>query len=116
MKNAALSVRVFGIYLAVTGVALYWLPNVTLPMLGLPEATEIWVRVAGLLTGILGMYFIRAAGRGATGFFRDTIVARLIFFTGVVGLVAAAGASPLLLAFGAIDVLGAAWTWWAIKS
>jgi hypothetical protein len=116
MKNAALSVRVFGIYLAVTGVTLYWLPNAILPLLGLPEATEIWVRLAGLLTGILGMYFIRAAARGEAGFFRDTITARLIFFTGVVGLVAALGASPLLLAFGAIDLLGAAWTLWALRS
>lgn len=115
MKNAALSVKVFGIYLAATGIGLYWLPNAILPLLGLPEATEVWVRLAGLLTGILGMYFVRAAGRNEAGFFRDTITARLIFFTGVVGLVTALDASPLLLAFGAIDLLGAAWTWWAMR-
>lgn len=116
MNRAATSVAVFGVYLAATGLGLFLVPNTILPILGFGATEEPWVRIAGLLTGILGMYFIRASRRGDAGFFRDTIIARLIFFGGVTGLVATGAASPLLLAFGTVDLAGAAWTWNSLRS
>ena len=115
MTNAARSVLFFGIYLAATGLGLFLVPGTLLPLLGLQAPADFWAQIAGLLTGILGMYFIRGAMRNDIGFFRDTIVARLIFVSGVTWLVATGAANPLLLAFGAIDLIGAVWTIVALR-
>ena len=38
-------------------------PNVLLPLFGLPETTEVWVRVVGMPVLILDLYYCGAARR-----------------------------------------------------
>jgi hypothetical protein len=115
MSRAALSIRVFGFYLGLAGTALFAVPNSVLPLLGLQTTTEVWVGLVGLLTFILGFYFLYSVRYQDVSFFRATVVARLIFFTGVTLLVLRADASPRLLAFGLVDLAGATWTWLALR-
>lgn len=116
MSNSARSILVFGIYLAVAGLSFFIAPNMVLPLMGFPITTEVWIRLMGLLTAILGMYFLYSVRHDDRHFFRATIIARLIFFTGVTALVTFKLASPLLVAFGLIDLAGAAWTWSALRT
>jgi len=116
MSNPARSITVFGIYLAVAGLSFFIAPNTALPLMGFPTTTEVWIRLMGLLTAILGMYFLYSVRYDDRHFFRATIFARLIFFTGVTTLVIFGLASPLLVAFGLIDLAGAAWTWLALRA
>lgn len=115
MPNAARSVLVFGFYLAATGLGLFFVPGTLLPVLGFRPPADFWAQIAGLLTAILGMYFIVAARNNDLSFFRASVAARLIFFAGVAWLVISGAANPLLLAFGAVDLLGAAWTMVALR-
>jgi hypothetical protein len=48
VSAAALSIIVCAIYLLGQGVSLLVAPNVILPILGLPESTDIWVRIVGM--------------------------------------------------------------------
>lgn len=115
MSNAARSITVFGIYLAAIGLGFFFVPNLILPLLGFATTGEVWIRLTGLLTAILGMYFLSSVRHNDAAFFRATIYARLIFFAGVAMLVILGWASPLLIAFGLLDLAGAAWTWRALN-
>jgi len=116
MKNPALSITVFGVYLLANGVGFVLTPNLLLPMFGFPTTTEVWVRIVGLLSGILGMYFLYLVRPDQRRFMQATVYARLIFFTGVTAFALLNFGSPLLIAFGLIDLAGAAWTWLALRA
>lgn len=55
MGKAAKSVFVFGIYILVVGTTLMITPNTLLGPFGLELATDVWVRVTGMLIEILGL-------------------------------------------------------------
>lgn len=115
MSNSAKSVLVFGVYLAGLGAILLTLPNILLGLFGLPPTNEVWIRVAGMLTLFLGFYYLQAARAGLTSFFQWTVYVRssvIIFFTVFVLL---QFASPMLIMFGVVDLLGAIWTGLALR-
>jgi hypothetical protein len=116
MSNLARSITVFGVYLLLAGLSFIFIPNVVLPLVGLPTTTEIWIRLVGLLTAILGMYFLHSVRYDDRHFYRATLYARLIFFTGVTLFVIFKLGSPLLIVFGLVDLAGAAWTWTALRA
>jgi hypothetical protein len=116
MSNLARSITVFGIYLSIAGLSFIFMPNLILPLLGFAATTEVWIRLVGLLTAILGMYFLYSVRYDDRHFFRATLYARLIFFSGVTLLVVLRLGSPLLLLFGLVDLAGAAWTWTALRN
>ena len=116
MLNPARSIGVFGIYLALSGLSFIFIPNFILPLLGFAATTEVWIRVVGLLALILGFYFLYSVRHADRDFFRATVYARLIFFSGLVAFVLLGWASPLLIAFGLIDLAGAAWTWRSLRA
>jgi len=116
MSNLARSITVFGIYLSLAGLSFIFIPNLVLPLFGFPTTTEVWIRLVGLLTAILGMYFLYSVRHDDRHFFRATVYARLIFFTGVTSLAIFKLGSPLLIVFGLVDLAGAAWTWTALRA
>jgi membrane-bound ClpP family serine protease len=115
MLNVARSIAVFGIYLALSGLAFIFIPNVILPLFGFAATAEVWIRVVGLLAAILGFYFLYSVRHADHHFFRATVYARLMFFTGLVLFALLSWGSPMLVAFGLIDLAGAAWTRVALR-
>jgi hypothetical protein len=116
VNSPARSIMVFGLYLLLSGLSFIFIPNLLLPLFGLATTTEVWIRIVGLLAAILGGYFLNSVRHNDRIFFRATIFARLAFFTGVTAFVITGVASPLLLAFGLVDLAGAAWTWWTLRT
>jgi hypothetical protein len=113
--SSALTIRIFGIYVVLTGLGLLLVPNLILGLFGFAPASEVWVRVLGALAVVLGYYYWACATVGVKAFFRATIPGRVGFCALCVGLVVAAGAPLPLLAFGVVDLLGAAWTYLALR-
>jgi hypothetical protein len=116
MSQASRSIQVFGFYLAVAGLLLAAVPNTLLPLLGFRTSTEIWVRMVGLLTLILAFYFLHSVRYDDRPFYRATVTARVVFFSGATLFVLLGLAGPMLIAFGLVDLVGAAWTWSALRS
>ena len=115
MTPAAHSILAFGAYLVALGLALLLSPNALLGLFGFAPTGEVWIRVVGMLAGILGVYYLQAARAGLAAFFRWTVPVRLsvpAFFAAFVVLGMAP--APLLL-FGAADAAGALWTWSALR-
>jgi hypothetical protein len=116
MSNSARSIFVFGLYLLLLGTILLLIPNILLGMFFFPQTTEVWIRVVGMLVLFLCFYYIQAARKEITDFFRWTVYVRstvIVFFAAFVllGL-----ASPALILFGVADLLGAIWTHLALRS
>jgi hypothetical protein len=115
MRSASISIKVFGIYVIVTGLTLMIAPNFLLALFGFVPAVEVWVRVLGVLAIVTGYYYWVCGAANARAFFVATITGRIGFFVLCLGLVWFAGAPTMLLAFGVVDVLGAAWTAVALR-
>lgn len=97
------------------GAALVLVPNQLLQLLRFQATTEIWIRVLGILTITVGFYYFYTARHEQTAFYRATVHGRLFFF-GAICLLTFVFSQPLtLLAIGSIDLLGAVWTWSALK-
>lgn len=116
MNRAALSVLVWGVYLIIAGLGLLLTPNILLPLFGFATTTEVWVRIVGLLTAIIGGYYVYCAQNNVTPFIKITVPARLTFAVGSLALVLLKLSHPALLLIGGLDVIGASWTWMSLRA
>ena len=116
MTKAARSVFWFGVYLVALGLALIVIPNVLIGLFGFPPTNEPWIRVAGVLAFMLGFYYVRLGRTDDRRFFELTIPARLAVVGFFAAFVILGLASPILLAFGCVDLAGTLWTALALRA
>jgi hypothetical protein len=115
MIPSARSVYYFAFYLYLVGLALILVPNVVLQIFQLPTTQEVWIRVAGVLTFNIGFYYHRNAIINNVSFLRTTIPTRILVFIAFTAFALLQYVSPVIIIFGAVDLLGAIWTWRALK-
>jgi hypothetical protein len=116
MTPAARSILVYSIYVFGLGATLLLIPNVPLPLVGLPQAAEVWIRVAGMTVLFLSiLYFIAARNE-----YREIFVASVPIRFAVVAFFAAFAAAGFtswnLLLLTPLDVVFAVWTWMTLRS
>jgi hypothetical protein len=116
MKKASTSIVVFGVYLIGMGAGLLFMPDFVLVTLGLPPATDVWIRVVGALALLLAYYYISAARTNTKSFMQWTVPGRIFIFAAFTGFVLAGLVGPIMVGLGLVDLLGAIWTWYAIRS
>ncbi len=116
MSSAGKSVFVFGIYLLVLGITLVVVPNLLLAVFAVPATSEVWIRVVGMLVLFLGVYYVQAARKGMTDFMRWTVYLRSSVILFFIAYVLLGFAPPTLILFGLVDLMGAIWTLWALRS
>jgi hypothetical protein len=115
MSPSAKSVLVFGIYLALVGATLLFIPNVFLSVIGVENTTEVWIRLSGILLMALSVYYLVAAKHELPVIFKVTACIRctiIIFFSAFVYL---GMMQPVMLLFAALDFAGGLWTYLAMK-
>jgi len=113
--TAAKTVLYFGFYLYVTGLTLLVAPNFLLSTFKMPVTEEVWIRVVGVLVTAIAFYYHQIGSKNMEAMLPLTVVARVFVFLSFVAFVVLQFVSPILLVFGAIDLLGAVWTWMALK-
>jgi hypothetical protein len=115
MSAAAKSILVYSVYAFALGATLLLVPNIPLPIFGLPEAADVWIRVAGMTVIFLSILYFTAARNE----YRPIFVASVAFRFAVVVFFAAFAAANLtswnILLFTPFDVLFAIWTWYALR-
>ncbi|HUD70970.1 MAG TPA: hypothetical protein VMQ62_03320 [Dongiaceae bacterium] len=107
---AARSVTVFGLYLVVLGAGLALAPNPMLAIFRQPPTSEPWLRVLGIVAGVLGGYYLAAARGEAVVFFRASVWGRVVGAAAFALLVVCGIAPKFVLLMAALDAAGAAWT------
>lgn len=115
LRASRRSLAVFGVYLLGLGVVLMAAPNVLLALFGVAATQEAWIRVAGMLVGFLGFYYVRHGSRADRAFLEMTIPVRLSVPVFFLAFVFFAGAPWQLLLFAGFDLVGAGWTWWSLR-
>ena len=116
MSRAATSILAWGIYLVILGPTLMIRPNALLWSFGIPETTEVWVRVVGMLLFLLAFYYILAARAELTALFRWSVWVRGAVLPFFAVFTLAGLAQPTILLIGIVDLSGAIWTAWALRS
>lgn len=116
MTTSAMSVFVFGIYMIVNGLGFTFIPNTMLGLFGVPATNEPWIRVLGWVMVVLGYYYIQASRNEIRPFFIWSVYARTSVMIMFLVFFLLGWAPTTLLLFGAIDLLGAIWTFLALRS
>ena len=116
MSKSARSVFLFGWYLGMLGLILVTVPNILLGVFHLPTTNEVWIRVVGVLVILLCFYYTQAARKEIKDFFQWTVYARCAVFLFFIAFVLLKYVSPVLILFGTVDLVGAIWTSFALRS
>jgi len=116
LRSPAFSVTAFGLYLVGLALVLMTIPNTLLAIFGIAPTQEPWIRVAGMLAGLIGLLYVRYAPHGDRPFFELTVQLRATVIVFFLAFVLLASAPWQLLLFGAIDLGAAGWTWWTLAS
>ena len=115
MTPAAKSVYYFGFYLYLVSATLIFIPNILLGVLGIPLTNEVWIRVLGVLVGLIAFYYHQSGAKNISAFFPLTIPTRIIVLISFILFAVLKMASPMLVGFGAVDFAGAMWTMMVLK-
>jgi hypothetical protein len=115
MSKSAVSLFAVGIFLILTGIGFFIIPNFVLSLLNIPPTNEVWIRILGMLVLFIGYYYVIAARKELKEFFKATISVRLVCFLCFLVLVLTKIAYPILIIFGIIDLVGAIWTILALR-
>lgn len=114
MSRAAWSIAAFGAYMLATGLLLTVAPPAALRHAD-PQAPYEPVRLLGILTAVVGGYYLAAARGELRPFFRYTVVGRATAAAAMLALVLSGNARAPLLLVGTLDLLGALWTASALR-
>jgi len=115
MSRAAFTIKAFGFYVLALGAILMVVPNLLLSLFGVPQTTEVWIRVVGVLAFAIGIYYLYAAKCEARVLFQGSVYTRTFVLVAFAAFVLLGFASPVLVLFGAVDFLGGIWTHLALR-
>lgn len=110
MSRTAFTIQAFGAYLIVLSLGLMAAPNLLLPLFGMPQTSEVWIRVAGLVVFNEGVCYWFASKSEAVPFFRASFYVRCLAPFVFGAFVVAGLAQPALVAFGLVDLFAGVWT------
>ena len=103
------------IFTLISGMGLLAAPDLIVSLVKLQVDNTLWLRIAGLLTIIISLYYYAMLKQESTDVFRFTVWGRLFFAFGVTMFVVLGVAPSTLILFGTIDFVLAAWTHVAIR-
>lgn len=115
MTAASRSLYYFGFYLILTGITLTVFPNMMLGLIGIPETSEVWIHLLGIVVFNMGLAYVVVAPQNNTLFLTFSVYARASVFVWFLIFYFINLAPAQLIIFGVIDLAGAAWTYAALR-
>src|SRR5215212_632047 len=104
MTPTAKSIFYYSFYMMGMGLGLLFIPGLILSIFGFDATNDIWIHVLGLFAFCAGMLYFYCGYTNQTGFFRISIIERLVFFLGMVSIVLFLQANPMLALIGSVDL------------
>lgn len=109
------SVLIWGLYLLLLGTALVLAPAPLYTAFQLPYGGGFGERMLGVLTLVLGLYYVLAAVQRNTALYRWKLYGHTLGVVLMIAMILVDAAPPSLLSTAAMDVLAGAWTWLALR-
>lgn len=116
MSRATNSLRIYALFLLGFGGVFTLAPNFFLEAIRVEPTDQPWIRMMGVLTMAVGLFYWKAAQAHLTVFYWWSVGVRFFTAACIVTLVAVRLAPALLLAFAGFDVLFALWSWTDLRS
>ena len=113
---ASRTIFLFGFYPLLAGFSMVIAPALPLEFMGLPVEGLDWIRMLGVVTAIVGYYYLNNGRTGGIQFARFTVHARTLIPFVFLAMVLIFDMRPIYIAFTFVDVLGGLWTWSALRS
>ncbi|CAF0766553.1 unnamed protein product [Adineta steineri] len=114
--RSKLSMLVFGSYMIIVGgIGFEFFPHTVLSLVGMTTTDNTFVRMFGLLAGLLGINYLVMVQQSAIIFFKLSIVLRYLAALFMIYLVVSGISSYNLLLFALGDILAATWTLIALQ-
>lgn len=115
MKQSTLSMLVFAIYMAFLSIAFVLIPAPFVTFFGFATPDPLWIRIFGVVLGILAFYYAMAIREQAFRFYYWTSLGRLALLPAYAVFVLAGIAPWIALVFGAFESGCAIWTGIALR-
>ena len=115
MNPACRTIYLFGFYPLLAGLSMIIAPALPLQLLGWPIEGLDWIRMLGVVTMIVGYYYLQLGRNDVLTFCKYSAQMRLLIPVVFTGMVFAFGMNPLYIALTAVDFLGGVWTWRALR-
>lgn len=115
MNPACRTIYLFGFYPLIAGLSMIIAPALPLQILGWPIEGLDWIRMLGVVTMIVGYYYLQLGRNDVLTFCKYSAQMRLLIPLVFTGMVFAFGMDPLYIALTAVDFLGGVWTWNALR-
>ncbi len=115
MNPACRTIFLFGFYPLLAGLSMIIAPALPLQMMGWPVEGLDWIRMLGVVTMIVGYYYLQLGANDVLTFCRYSAQMRLVIPFVFVLLVLVFNMNPLYIALTAVDFLGGVWTWSALR-
>lgn len=116
MSRSATSLFVFGIIIIIIGIPIIFFPRQMTFSSGPSTPEDVYIRITGFFAAALGTYCILAARHEWKEFFRWSVYTRLTLVLFYIALVLFGIAESRILIDGIIELAGAIWTAWALRS
>lgn len=106
---------VFAIYMAILGIAFVFVPVPFVTFFGFATPDPLWIRIFGVVIGVLAFYYAMAIREQAYRFYYWTSLGRLVLLPAYAVFVLLGIAPWITLAFGAFESGCAVWTGIALR-
>lgn len=116
MTSSAKSLFYFGIYVLITGLQFIVVPEKLIALLQLPPIPQNWASVVGILALVIGSYDTFCGYTNVQPVIKISVYVRLGFAIATVLLFVSGQMPAGVLVMGAIDALGAMWTYFALRT
>lgn len=116
MTPSGQSLFYFGIYGIGAGLLFLLIPGAIISLTFLPTLPDGWARTIGMLAIVIGTYDIVCGKSNLKPFIKASIYVRLGFAIGATSIVLLGNMPLSIFLIGAVDALGALWTFIALKS
>ncbi|WP_325435290.1 hypothetical protein [Pseudomonas nitroreducens] len=116
MSRSALTLKWFGCYLMLLGLALMLVPNLLLGLFHVATTSEVWIRVVGVLAFNIGVYYLAAARSESRPLFLASVYTRALVLASFAAFALLQLCEPIVVLFGAVDFCGGLWTLHALRT
>ena len=102
MKQSSVSMLVFAVYMSALCVAFLFFPVPFVRFFGFATPDQLWIRIFGVVLGILGFYYVMAVREEAFRFYYWTFLGRLALLPPFLVFALVGIAPSVLVAFGGL--------------